>query len=66
MLNRRQFFQLGAVAGTALLIRWKLGPDGAPRVWAEPLPGGTLDPSAIQKYVSPLWCSSKSLTDSNW
>jgi FtsP/CotA-like multicopper oxidase with cupredoxin domain len=53
-LTRRQFVQLaGATAGAALV-----GPGallrGARPAYAEPVPGGTLDPGGIAKYVTQL------------
>ena len=51
MVSRRDFLKMSAAAGTALLanktglVRW---------VSAEAIPGGTLDPESIDKYVMPL------------
>lgn len=49
-LKRRYFLQIGALAGTSALVRVRF--TGTPL--ARPLPGGTLDPTAIQKYGTPL------------
>ncbi len=49
MLTRRQLLKAGAVGGTALLVPW----GAAPRAWAA-IPGGTLDPTTIDKYAAPL------------
>ncbi len=50
MLTRRELIKLGALAGigAALPLRWK-----CPKAFAA-IPGGTLDPAAIEKYVLPL------------
>src|SRR6266496_1636661 len=49
MITRRQFLQAGAVGGAVLFV-----PSGAiTRAWAA-IPGGTLDPATIDKYVAPL------------
>jgi len=50
MITRRRLLKLGAAAGigAALPIRWKL-----PKAFAQ-IPGGTLDPTTISKYVMPL------------
>jgi spore coat protein A len=55
MLTRRQFIQLSAVAGGALLL-----PGGVTirpafaQAEGGPIPGGSLDPGDIDKYVTPL------------
>jgi len=41
--------RLAAGIGLFLLAAWAV-----PQVWAQALPGGTLDPSTIPKYVTPL------------
>jgi spore coat protein A len=50
MLTRRQFLKGGMAGGAAaLLVPWELaGP-----AWAA-IPGGSLDPRSIPKYVVPL------------
>jgi spore coat protein A, manganese oxidase len=49
MLTRRQFLKGGMAGGAALLVPWELaGP-----AWAA-IPGGSLDPRSITKYVVPL------------
>src|SRR6266545_4485126 len=49
MITRRQLLKGGAVGGAALLVPWRV----ASRAWAA-IPGGTLDPTGIEKYVVPL------------
>ena len=49
MLTRRQFLKGGAVGGGALLVPW----EATTRAWAA-IPGGSLDPTTIDKYVAPL------------
>jgi spore coat protein A len=49
MITRRQFLKAGAVGGAVLFV-----PSTAiSRAWAA-IPGGTLDPATIDKYVAPL------------
>ncbi len=50
MITRRDFLKTGAVAGGSLLL---LGGRGVPRVLAQ-VPGGSLDPTTIPKYGTPL------------
>ncbi|MEN3362160.1 MAG: hypothetical protein V7637_6142 [Mycobacteriales bacterium] len=61
MLNRRQFVLSGAFVGTGLLVPWQVrqgnrvnraraGTAVAPKA----VPGGTLDPTTIPKYVASL------------
>jgi spore coat protein A, manganese oxidase len=51
MLSRRELLKLGTVgAGTLLFTKFGF----IRRVVAQPLPGGTLDPTSIPKYVMPL------------
>jgi spore coat protein A len=53
MLTRRRFLQatgatgIGLVLGSGPILR-------SGRAWALPLPGGSLDPTTIPKYVTPL------------
>jgi FtsP/CotA-like multicopper oxidase with cupredoxin domain len=49
-ITRRQLMQSGAVAGAGLLL-WRFGGG---RAFAQPVPGGLLDPASIPKYVTPL------------
>src|SRR5215218_2880801 len=49
--TRRRLLQYGAGAGAGLVV-WRFGPTG--RAVAAPIPGGTLDPTSIPKYVTPL------------
>jgi spore coat protein A, manganese oxidase len=51
MLTRRQFLKASAATGAYLLLNKGLP---LPTVWADALPGGTLDPTTIPKYTSPL------------
>jgi bilirubin oxidase len=50
MITRRQFLKAGAYAGGSLML---LRGGALRRAWAA-LPGGTLDPATIQKFVTPL------------
>jgi len=52
MLTRRQAVLAGMAAGAAVLVplpRWSR------RAVADPVPGGTLDPRTLPKYVTPLF-----------
>jgi spore coat protein A len=49
MLTRRQFLKGGMVGGAALLVPW----ETSPWAWAA-IPGGSLDPTTIPKYATPL------------
>ena len=51
-LTRRDFIRLGAVAGGGLFLAGRIG--GVRRVFALAIPGGTLDPGGILKFVTPL------------
>jgi FtsP/CotA-like multicopper oxidase with cupredoxin domain len=50
MVDRRRFIQVGTYAGAGLFMYWK---GGVPHLWAQ-IPGGTLDPTTVPKYVTPL------------
>src|SRR5690349_20551931 len=53
MLTRRHLLKAGAAAGAAMVV-----PAGLARTWlafADPVPGGTLDPTRIPKYVQSLF-----------
>jgi spore coat protein A len=50
-MTRRRVLQMGVVAGGALVVPWYMGSRPAGAVL---LPGGTLDPTAIPKYVEAL------------
>src|SRR5262245_23192482 len=52
MVTRRQVLGTGAVAGAALLVPAALRFSSA---GADPVPGGTLDPNSVAKYVTPLF-----------
>jgi spore coat protein A len=52
MVSRRGFLKLGGAAGAALILTTKFG--GVRRVFAAPIPGGTLDPLAVPKFQTPL------------
>jgi FtsP/CotA-like multicopper oxidase with cupredoxin domain len=52
MLSRRAFIKLGAAATTALY--WRTGSGSRERVVLAQIPGGTLDPSIVPKYATPL------------
>ncbi len=49
--TRRGLLQYGAGAGAGLIL-WRFGPGSS--VFAMPIPGGTLDPTTIPKYETPL------------
>src|SRR4029453_8206373 len=51
MLERRQFIRLGTVAGAAFYLYYR---NGVPRVFAQATAGPTLDPSAVDKFVTPM------------
>jgi FtsP/CotA-like multicopper oxidase with cupredoxin domain len=50
-ITRRRFLQYGAGAGAGLIL-WRFGASG-PAI-ALPIPGGTLDPTEVPKYETPL------------
>src|SRR5262245_21538795 len=50
MVTRRQLIQAGTLTGAAALFM-----PGATRAFADPVPGGTLDPTTIPKYVTSLF-----------
>lgn len=59
MLSRRSFMKAGVAAGAGSWLAWhgsdlRFGGRGqAPRVLAQ-IPGGSLDPVSIPKFVTPL------------
>jgi spore coat protein A, manganese oxidase len=57
MLTRRQLLKAGAITGASLLLPAGLRPPGILRpssILAAAIPGGTLDPTAVPKYITPL------------
>lgn len=50
MATRREFLTAGALTGAGFLLPWRFGTRHG---WAD-VPGGTLAPSSILKYVTPL------------
>jgi len=55
MITRRRFFKISAIAGAAMLAPWKVPWQlTVPRAYAEPIPGGTLDPHDIPKFATPM------------
>jgi len=60
MISRRRFLQLSTATGASLLLPWRgnalqrLPDERAPRILTSPVPGGTLDPTSVPKYVTPL------------
>ena len=56
MLTRRQMLKAGAITGATLLLPAGLRPPGIlpNAVLAAAIPGGTLDPTTVSKYVMPL------------
>jgi len=51
MVDRRRFIQLGTFAGAGFYLYYR---NGLPRVFADAIPGGTLDPSLLDKFVTPM------------
>ncbi|HSN71414.1 MAG TPA: hypothetical protein VLT59_07885, partial [Steroidobacteraceae bacterium] len=51
-ISRRSFMKISAASAGTLLVVTKFG--GIKRVHAEPIPGGTLAPDSVTKYVTPL------------
>lgn len=49
-LDRRRFLTVTGAAGAALLLPWR----STRPAYAAPLPGGTLNPTQILQYVTPL------------
>lgn len=49
-VDRRRFLTISGAAGAALLLPWRR----VRPAYAAPLPGGTLGPTLIPKYVTPL------------
>jgi bilirubin oxidase len=52
MHSRRTFIKLGAAGGAGYYLATRLGTK--PRLFAEAIPGGTLDPVGISKFVTKL------------
>jgi spore coat protein A, manganese oxidase len=52
MQTRRRFIKLGAAGGAGFYLVSRLG--SSPRVFAEAIPGGTLDPVGIPKFMTSL------------
>ena len=50
MVSRRRVLAFGAVTGAGLLVPW-----GASEALTAPVPGGSLDPTTVPKYVTPLF-----------
>jgi spore coat protein A, manganese oxidase len=48
--TRRRFLQISTAAGVTALLPIRITPGA----WAAPLPGGSLDPLSVPKYVAPL------------
>src|SRR6266545_2585630 len=53
MFTRRQLIRTGTVGGAALLVPTAF--SARQPAYAAPVPGGTLDPARIPKYVMPLF-----------
>ena len=51
MISRRNFLKLGVVGGAALFLTEIRGKQ---RIFAQAIPGGTLDPLLVPKYQTPL------------
>ncbi|MCA9872727.1 MAG: twin-arginine translocation signal domain-containing protein, partial [Anaerolineales bacterium] len=52
MTTRREFLKLGGAAGASLVLTKKVGK--LTRVFAAPIPGGTLDPASVPKFQTPM------------
>jgi FtsP/CotA-like multicopper oxidase with cupredoxin domain len=50
--TRREFIKTGAASGAGFYLMSRLG--GRTRLFAQPSPSATIDPAAVQKYVTPL------------
>jgi bilirubin oxidase len=55
MVNRRQVLKASTVTGAAMLVPASLVVRLRAGAAAAPVPGGTLDPNNVPKYVSPLF-----------
>src|SRR5690348_11439513 len=53
MVTRRRLIQAGTVGGAALLVPAAF--VARQQAFADPVPGGTLDPTKVPKYVLPLF-----------
>jgi spore coat protein A len=51
-MKRRRFLKIGFFGGAALFIPWHF--KFLPRAFAEAIPGGTLDPTSVSKYQTPM------------
>ena len=51
MYSRREFLKIGAASGAGLYLSSRFG---STRLFARAIPGGTLDPILISKYIQPL------------
>jgi len=51
MKTRREFIQIVGIAGAATLLPWR---SIVSQAFAEAIPGGTLNPALLPKYVTPL------------
>jgi hypothetical protein len=56
MISRRQFLRLSAAAGAGLAVPWQVPvfADDRDRRFLSPIPGGSLDPTTVPKYVTSL------------
>lgn len=50
-MERRDFLKITGLAGAGLFLPWKW--SGPKQLYAA-IPGGSLDPTVLPKYVSPL------------
>ncbi len=51
MVDRRRFIQLGTFAGAGFYLTYR---NGVPKVFAQAIPGGTLDTGILPKYQTPM------------
>jgi len=50
-VTRRQVLKAGIIGGAGMILPWKFK---VPKVFAVPIPGGTLDPLSVPKYQTPM------------
>ena len=53
MATRRDFLKVGAAAGSGLYLSSRFG--FISRAFTQSVPGGSLDPFAIPRFITPLW-----------
>jgi FtsP/CotA-like multicopper oxidase with cupredoxin domain len=53
MATRRDFLKAGALGGSGLYLASRFG--FIQKAFTQPVPGGSLDPFAIPRFITPLW-----------